>query len=72
MSREGNQIKEAGRFTKSPAPELMNSAFTMEVNQGRLLYHGILIIVIVLIDLVEIVLVEILQEAVIFRISIYT
>ena len=40
MSREGNQFKEAGRFTKSPAPELINSAFTMEVNEGTLLYHG--------------------------------
>jgi len=40
MSREGNQIKEADRFTKSPAPELMNSAFTMEVNDGALLYNG--------------------------------
>ena len=40
MSREGNQFKEAGRFTKSPAPELINSAFTVEVNEGTLLYHG--------------------------------
>ena len=40
MSREDNQFKEAGRFTKSPAPELINSAFTMEVNEGTLLYHG--------------------------------
>ena len=30
----------AGRFTKGPAPELVNSGFRMEVNDSELLYNG--------------------------------
>ena len=40
MSRDGSQIGVASCFAEGPAPELVDSAFSMEVNDGALLYSG--------------------------------
>ena len=41
MNKEGRKTNNAtGRFTKGPAPELVNSGFRMEVNDSKLLYNG--------------------------------
>ena len=40
MSRDGSQIGVASSFAEGPAPELVDSAFSMEVNDGALLYSG--------------------------------
>ena len=40
MSRHGSQIGVGSRFEKGPAPELVDSAFSMEVNEGAFLYSG--------------------------------
>ena len=40
MSRDGNQIGLGSRHTKIHAPELVDSAFSMEVRDGALLYSA--------------------------------